>query len=206
MEIEGIYKPCKKCGEFKELSYFNYGSTYKDKRVNQCKICQSIYGKHYHTKNKERQEEVSKIWREVNKEKIALKIKIDRQNNPEKYANRHERYYQANREKVLERTTKRAKAHAKAFPEVYAAKVSWRRAKKRQATPLWASEFLISTIYAKASRLRVWLNSKFDVDHIVPLISDNVCGLHCEANLQILTEHENRVKSNTYWPDMWDKD
>ncbi len=34
------------------------------------------------------------------------------------------------------------------------------------------------------------------VDHIVPLISDVVSGLHCEANLQILTASENARKNN----------
>lgn len=29
-----------------------------------------------------------------------------------------------------------------------------------------------------------------------------VCGLHCEANLQVITKSENSKKHNSYWPDM----
>jgi hypothetical protein len=40
------------------------------------------------------------------------------------------------------------------------------------------------------------------VDHIVPLVSKFVCGLHCEANLQLLPGPENQRKGNRVWPDM----
>ncbi len=43
----------------------------------------------------------------------------------------------------------------------------------------------------------------FEVDHVVPLNSPLVCGLHCEDNLQYLTTLENQYKSNKVWPDMW---
>jgi hypothetical protein len=43
---------------------------------------------------------------------------------------------------------------------------------------------------------------KWQVDHIVPLISKLVCGLHNEFNLRVITAMENNVKGNRYWPDM----
>ena len=42
----------------------------------------------------------------------------------------------------------------------------------------------------------------WEVDHIVPLQSNIVCGLHNEFNLQVITKSANSSKRNYYWPDM----
>ena len=67
-----------------------------------------------------------------------------------------------------------------------------KRATKRSATPLWADQSEIKNIYAEARR------TGMHVDHIVPLISDVVCGLHCEFNLQLLPPAVNIAKSNNF--------
>ena len=72
-----------------------------------------------------------------------------------------------------------------------------RRALKARATVSWANLDVIRLMYADASALG------YHVDHIVPLNSDNVCGLHCEANLQLLSASDNISKGNRWWPDMW---
>lgn len=63
------------------------------------------------------------------------------------------------------------------------------RAKKRQATPPWANLQTIKEIYKNCPQ-------GFQVDHIIPLNSKVVSGLHVEANLQYLPADENRRKSN----------
>ena len=63
------------------------------------------------------------------------------------------------------------------------------------ASPAWASKPGINAWYALAKKLGK------EVDHIVPINHPYVCGLHCEANLQLLTPSQNLIKGNHTWPD-----
>ena len=77
-----------------------------------------------------------------------------------------------------------------------------RRFSKMNATPKWSNIFFIQEAYALA-KLRTKLTGiKWHVDHIVPLKSKLVCGLHCEANLQVITASQNSSKRNYHWPNM----
>lgn len=80
------------------------------------------------------------------------------------------------------------------------ASVAYRKAMKLQATPSWAEAAHIEAIYAEAKRLSVETGIPHEVDHIVPLISPLVCGLHVPANLRPLPQFDNRSKGNRYWP------
>lgn len=71
-----------------------------------------------------------------------------------------------------------------------------RVAAKKSATPAWADHGAIRAIYAEAARLTEETGIRHEVDHFYPLQGDLVCGLHCEANLQILTKVENIRKLN----------
>ena len=71
-------------------------------------------------------------------------------------------------------------------------------------TPAWVNWDKVNEIYKSSKKLREAGNNTV-VDHIVPLSSPRVCGLHCEDNLQIIHHLENQKKSNSYWPDMWNE-
>lgn len=77
-----------------------------------------------------------------------------------------------------------------------------RRASKKQAVPAWMNKDAVEAIYEKARKFSEITGEPFHVDHIVPLTSDIVCGLHWEGNLQILPGVENLSKANRVWPDM----
>jgi 5-methylcytosine-specific restriction endonuclease McrA len=77
-----------------------------------------------------------------------------------------------------------------------------RTALRRAGTVAWANADAIKAIYADARRLEQTTGIAHHVDHIVPLKSRVVCGLHCEFNLQILPAKENHRKYNKYWPEM----
>lgn len=78
-----------------------------------------------------------------------------------------------------------------------------RYALKSQATPVWVERDDLVDFYTAAQLFRLYTGSEYHVDHIVPLNSDVVCGLHCEANLQVLPASDNLSKGNRHWPDMW---
>jgi 5-methylcytosine-specific restriction endonuclease McrA len=81
------------------------------------------------------------------------------------------------------------------------AQTAKRRAAKKHATPKWLTKDQLNEIkqyYILAKELQ-WLSLKSDpltVDHIVPLVSPNVCGLHVPWNLQILPRSQNSSKGN----------
>lgn len=102
-------------------------------------------------------------------------------------------------DKVISKT---GKAYARISRAKEAAKNAQRRSKLRQATPSWASCALILGFYEEAAIMSQTTGIVHHVDHIVPLTSKYVCGLHCEANLRVLPGAENISKSNRKWPDM----
>lgn len=76
------------------------------------------------------------------------------------------------------------------------------RAAKLHATPTWANLDAIRKIYEIAKFVSDATGIQYEVDHIVPLRSKLVCGLHCEANLRVIPRDENIRKGNRIWPDM----
>jgi len=70
-------------------------------------------------------------------------------------------------------------------------KNSKRRANKLQAIPKWYEKDLVTELYKQSSK-------EIHIDHIIPLQSNVVCGLHCIDNLQPMRAKENISKSNSF--------
>ena len=128
-------------------------------------------------------------------------------NKREDVKDRKNEWYQENREQVIaasntiplhkkaqykrdwkERNTVWTRADTKA-----------RRRKHREATPPWLTrkqKSEIRQLYQIAITMTQTTGEQYVVDHIVPLRSHEVCGLHVPWNLRVITQEENLKKSN----------
>jgi midasin (ATPase involved in ribosome maturation) len=163
------------------------------------KESRNLYKREYMRNNPEARAKAAALkaaWYLKNSE--AVKARVKENNKSEKSTTARKKWAVENPEKMNSYTRR----YRKKNPHVIAACSMRRLIKKRTSTPSWASLEVIKAFYEKAAHLTAISGIKYQVDHIVPILSELVCGLHCEANLQILTSKENRAKSNKYWPDM----
>lgn len=207
-------KKCSKCKLTKVFAEFNINSNSPSGLTSQCKCCKKI-ARELASETIKLQK---KIYYETNKELVASQGKEYRSKNIDKCKIADRLKYDKNKESIKKRVSqyqkdfpdinrKASKKYRDSTPHLQRAKTAKRRAKQLQATPSWTCDefeiLYLSEIYHLAQLRNVITGNNCHVDHIVPLISDKVCGLHCSANLQLLPELENLVKSNKYWPDMW---
>lgn len=117
------------------------------------------------------------------------------------------RYYEKNKDAVKARAAARPHAEVRQYktkykeqnPELYKALVSVRKRRHRNATPAWITKeqkLAMRQLYLQAQQMTQITGERYVVDHIVPLISDEVCGLHVPWNLRVITQEENLKKSN----------
>ncbi len=121
------------------------------------------------------------------------------------------RYYEKNKEAVKARANARPKdevnqyrrKHKENNPDYYKSLTSVRKRRHRAATPKWITpeqKLAMRQLYLQAMELTKLTGERYVVDHIVPLISDEVCGLHVPWNLRVITQEENLRKSNKLEP------
>ena len=124
-------------------------------------------------------------------EKYRLKIlewqKQYREKNRELRRESQRRYVENNKEKV----------------KVGAIKYYYKR---KKAVNAYSSDELTEFAFSEARELcnlrKEVTGFDWEVDHVVPLISKKVCGLHKWTNFAVIPASVNRSKQNTYWPDM----
>ena len=82
-----------------------------------------------------------------------------------------------------------------------AAREAFRRAQKLNATPKWLTKDhkkTMTNLYLLRDELGLKEGIIYHVDHVVPLISELVCGLHVPWNLQVIPAKLNQQKSNRF--------
>lgn len=205
-------KRCSVCYAVKPLSDFNKHRAAKSGLKSRCRACQSV-------ENRKRYETRADHIRATVKAYVAANPEKVRESKATRYLRDREKVLSAQKDYVaknLPAVTARRRAYRLANPEkekrwsrthrkanmgIFRARAMDRFAKKRRATPTWANREKIKSFYVTADALGMLTGEWYHVDHIVPLRSPFVCGLHNEFNLQILTAFDNLSKGNRHWPD-----
>jgi hypothetical protein len=130
-------------------------------------------------------------------------------NKREDIKDRKNEWYQENRETVINNAATRPAHVLREYRNAWKANNKTqvladnkvRRRKHREATPPWLTrkqKSEIRQLYQIAITMTQTTGEQYVVDHIVPLRSHEVCGLHVPWNLRVITQEENLAKSNKF--------
>jgi hypothetical protein len=223
-----LLKRCNRCHNEQPHTAFYRANREVDGLQSYCQSCCSQIGREYREAHPDRDRARHIAYRNANRERVDAKTAAWSRANPEKRRAISKRFFDRNTERermrrrdVYRRTATKRRAAARRWRienaahranyernyllthrHLVNAKTARRRAAKKSATPCWADQGKILEFYKEAARLTKALGVPYHVDHIVPLVSKLVCGLHVEANLQVITGSENSQKNNSFWPDM----
>ena len=143
-------------------------------------------------------------WQQGNEKRTEYFSEYNRRENVKEKKNE---WYRGNREVVIERARTRPAEKLREYRNTWKennlvqvrASTKARRRKHKQATPSWLTRKQkgeIRQIYQIAIVMTKTTGEQYVVDHIVPLRSPVVCGLHVPWNLRVITQEENLRKSN----------
>lgn len=147
------------------------------KHCKRCKACEAAYMRRRYQADPARHRGYARTYRE----KHPLKVK-------EMWA----MWSATRRAELANKRSDRLKKE----PEKNRAYVARRRATEKRAMPIWADLDQMLAFYAEATRLTRETGIVHHVDHIYPLKSEIMCGLHCQTNLQVVPATVNQRKRN----------
>lgn len=186
-------KQCTKCGKSKPLSeYPRMQGGYRPR----CKPCHVHDSRSWAVKNHSAYLARMRKWYDENKRSSRVVLTKE-----EKLA-RKRAYNAIWSVKNKDRFVQMRKDWSQKNKHIEMERVRRRQAAKRQATPKWADVLKMREIYRLALQRSKDTGIPHHVDHIVPLKSKLVCGLHAETNLRVVPAIVNLKKNNRTWPDM----
>ena len=187
-------KTCSRCAINMGIANFSKNKRMKDGYEHYCKVCRKDAAKKIRSKNPD-----------------YFNIMADKNNTVGSDGLTYrQRYYLKNKGRMLKNSRayqkengKRLRAEHKNKRQAYDRA---REAAKIHRTPSWLSKDQkqeMVDIYTLRS-VKSSNNEAYHVDHIIPLLGANVCGLHVPWNLQIILSDDNLSKSFIYeGPDAW---
>lgn len=162
-------KHCYKCATCKDESLFGKNKSKPDGLATECKDCKRAMDRDYAARHREEVKQRASKW------------------------------YYDNLYYALERNRKTSKKWRTENKAKNSAKSTRYRASKLNATPKWLTKEQhnqIESVYWLAQLQSELTDTKYHVDHIVPLKGKTVCGLHVPWNLHVLEALDNISKGN----------
>lgn len=166
-------RTCTDCKISKDVSNFKLLTHKKENRTylrGRCHNCWKLVVK----QNNAHRKDAKKCW---DKPRRAVRYARDKANGKKKLS--YKKDYARNRQKYIDRANKR----------------QWKRTEQKIAL-IYKKE--IQTFYIESRRSSLESKIKHNVDHIVPLNHEKICGLDVPWNLQILLESQNKQKNNKF--------
>lgn len=184
-------KRCRKCGEYLPLQDFNRRGGGRTDFQSTCRTCSLAVMREWRANNPDR-------IREIGRQSDRRRSMTRPRHSKEKLIEYGRRSYW----KHVEKNRARASLYQRMNRGAVNAVVAGRRKSARQATPSWSIDFFVKEAYELAALRTDTFGFQWHVDHIVPLKSKLVCGLHSHTNIRVIPAALNKSKSNRYWPDM----
>lgn len=156
--------------------------------------------KRFYEAHKEEIKEANRRKYLANRERVLAQVREYYEKNKAHLWEKQQERYEAKREEITAKQRARYAANKplmherrRRYQQTHRAEVralnAKRRAAQRQAVPRWADIAALKEFYVDCP-------PGYAVDHVYPITSDWVCGLHVVENLQYLTPAENSAKGN----------
>jgi hypothetical protein len=187
-------KLCGRCKQVKERDDYASDKSRHDGLSAKCKACCKLKATAYYEKNSEKEKTRTAAFAAENRDYY---IKYRKKNSASENA-RGAKWRAENPDRERARSIK----YRTNNPDKVAAKTAKYRSAKLRATPIWADLVAVEAFYSESARITRETGIEHHVDHIVPLQSKLVCGLHVANNLRVLPGTDNKSKGNRHWPDM----
>lgn len=210
--IDELGRECSKCKQYKEWSQFPKDRNNRTGHTTACSQCRVAQHKAWVWANPEKYKASLDSWVSRNIDFVRERARTYAANrrselpegayaasqvayrlaNPDKFRGYEKKRYLENGAQRLERTRKDRASN----PARWAAYDAKKRAKRKAGVVAWSDESKVKALYGMARALRVATGLSFHVDHIEPLVSPNVQGLHVHQNLRIICAVDNLTKGN----------
>lgn len=186
-------KYCLSCKQYKNLGEFRKDRSRSDGFQPKCAECVREYNRAYYEKNKAAVNQRNK----ANRHRYVETAKASRAEWEKANKAWRKEWRSRNKHKLAEYQRATRAKHPHKHVELSA-----RRRAAIRKQPVWSDAERVQEIYARAQLLREQTGDDYQVDHIVPLVSRLVSGLHVHTNLRIVKKAANQSKGNRTWPDM----